>query len=259
MWLSRGLPVRTYRQTGVLIRIDTPRAPAYNREMFGKALTASFGALCMVVGLVANVDARRALSEDELDQTNAGGLEVRYVSDEPETVAVDAPDLFVNRLFGQNEVITRVVIEIISTMDFAFNQSNQIAQSKSSQDLEAIVEASKSIAMVVRGADSDSDVKAVINNVSGNNQVETAVNISIVLPVGQANIGRYANPFAVSGGGVPTVTPSSGAALPTPGPQFDTPTTLGGAMSLMQDLARQYPQAASGLQEGASIIQSLPK
>jgi hypothetical protein len=228
----------------------------------GQVITATFAALSLMLSFTGHVDARRALSEDELDQTNAAGLEVRIVSDEAEAVEVDSPDLFVNELFGQNEVITRVIVEIVSAMDFDFKQSNQIAQAKSAEDLEGILAASRSISMVVGSSEDDGGFKTVINNVAGNNQVETAINFLIVLPVGQAGLRGYSNPFAAGAGAASIPGAGAGSAPPQPanaGPQFDTPTTLGGAASLLRDLARQYPQAASGLQSGASTVQSFQK
>lgn len=224
-----------------------------------RIIIASLGVLCVASSLARPADARRALSEDELDQTNAGGLEVRVVSDETETAAVGAPNLFVDRLFGQNEVITRVVLEIVTRMDVDFNQSNQIAQTMSAEELEAMLEASRDINMTVRGAANEGAAVAVINNVSGSNQVETLINISVMLPAGQASVRGYSNPFAMSGDSPGA--PGGNVASPPvqAGPQFETPTTLGGAASLLQDLARQHPQAAPGLNSGAATIQSPPQ
>jgi hypothetical protein len=226
-------------------------------------------ALIILLGGAFHVAAIQPLSEDELDQTNAAGVEFRIVGEEIETVEVDAADWFVNRIFGQNEVITRVVVEIVTTMDFTFTQDNDIDQNRDPENVKLVTDAEKDVSLVLDGSETDGAFKAVVNNIFGRNQVETSFNLTVFIPVSPgASAGGYSNPFA-GGGGTPgpiggSPTTPSVANAPTPLPQspiaqFERPTTLSGAVSLMQNLAQQNPQAAPGLQTGISTVQSLPK
>jgi len=226
-------------------------------------------ALMILLGGVFQVAAIQPLSEDELDQTNAAGVEFRIIGDETETVEVDPADFIVDRIFGQNEVITRVVVEIVTRMDFTFTQSNDIDQSFDHENVTLVTDAEKDVSLVIDGSETDGAFKAVVNNIFGRNQVETSVNVAVFIPVNPgAPAGAYSNPFAGGSGtpgavgGSPTTPAVANAPAPVPQspiPQFQKPTTLSGAVSLMQNLAQQNPQASAGLETGISTIQSLPK
>lgn len=219
------------------------------------------GLIILVLG-ASHVEAVQPLSEDELDRINAAGVELRIIGDETKSLEADAADLFVNRIFGENEVITRVVVEIVSRMDFTFTQKNEIEQNRDPEDVKLVTDAEKDVSLVVDGSETDGAFKVVVNNIFGRNQVETSFNLAVFIPVSPgASAGGYSNPFASAGGspgaagGSPITSGIANAPAPVPQPGM----TLSGAVSLMQSLAQQHPQAAPQLQTGISTAQSLQK
>lgn len=266
-----------------------------------------FAGLLPVLGILLSAEAKNSLSEEELDQTNAGGVELRIIGEDTTITQLTDPALFVNELFGQNEVVTRVVVEILMGMHTHFSQTNDIKQTRETEDLADLTNADNDVSLVLEGGQTDLAVKTVVNNVFGRNQVDTAVNLTIVVPAGQVGSSSisYTNSFAGSGnspggrapGGlssapallssptalgvsssgsaapstavptrtVPAVTATpvattptvsnTPAPAPTAQPAFQQPTSLGGAVTLMQGLSQQNPAAAPHLQSGINTVQ----
>ncbi len=223
-------------------------------------------AATIVAAMPVTAQARQDLTENELEETTASGSEFPFIGPSFSPLssapahALEAPVLVLNNVIGENEVITRLLLELVGGDVPAPGQENVVTQRVGSGDGENRDIENKGRLVI----DSDFTLRElalrdllalVVNNVFGANRVETSINVRF------GGASRVGTPFRALG----ETAASAGSASAQNSPVktgADTifsgpiPTTVQGAIPFLEALVPKFPELAPDLAELRRIDQT---
>ncbi|MBI4528934.1 MAG: hypothetical protein HY695_34485 [Deltaproteobacteria bacterium] len=230
-----------------------------------KAVSMILLALAVFSHLQRHVYAKEPLTDGEFEAVNPAGLTIESrgeVISLPETVL---GALVIDNVFGENQVSTRLLVELGLLGEVPVLQQNHIIQSKDgTKDQQSDGKGENPEWEIALRKEIQKDLSTmVINNIFGANQVETVINVHFGVPgqraglpgttgtYGNNNIGDPAAPTAAAG-----ATSSAAPALNTGLPSSDPIGQPGSAGSLGGQITGSNLPRSQMLQNGILALEA---